>query len=71
MLNQETKEKNQMKMDKELEQIQALRNLGIIWVPLGAINPMFFILGFVFIISSMVKSKRKKADEFIIDGGHA
>lgn len=67
LLNQETKENYQMKMDKELEQIQAMRSLGIVWISLGVINPMFFILGLVFIISSMVKSKRREADE----GGHA
>lgn len=60
-----------MKIDKEFEQIQALRGLGIVWVSLGAINPMFFILGLVFIFSSMVKAKRKEAEEVIVDGGYA
>lgn len=58
MLNQEIKEKNQIKIDKELDQIQAFRILGIVWLCLGATNLLFFILGLVFIITSIAQSKR-------------
>ncbi|MFX1286477.1 MAG: hypothetical protein ACFFB5_22770 [Promethearchaeota archaeon] len=67
MLNQEIKEKTHIKMDKEFEQLQALQTLGIVWLCLGATNPLFFILGLVFIISSVAKSKRIK--NISIDGG--
>ncbi len=67
MLSQETKEQTQIKKSKELEEIQTLRTLGIIWICLGGANPVFFILGLVFLFSSMVKDKRREA----IEGGHA
>ncbi len=71
MFNQEIKENSQIKKSKELDEIQTLRTLGIIWICLGASNPIFFILGLVFIFSSMVKDKRRKAEEVLIDGGLA
>ena len=69
MFNQKIKEKSKIKKSKEPEQIQTLRNLGIIWTCLGAANPMYFILGLVFLVSSAVKSKRIKTDESISHGG--
>ena len=47
-----------MKKDEELEQIQVFRTLGIIWICLGAANPLFFLLGLVLLITFEVKSKR-------------
>lgn len=67
MFNQEIKEQSQIKQSKELEEIQTLRTLGIIWICLGGTNPLFFILGLVFLLSSMVKAKRRE----VIEGGHA
>lgn len=71
MFNQEIKENSKIKKSKELDEIQALRTLGIIWICLGASNPIFFILGLVFIVSSIVKDKRRKTEEVLIDGGLA
>ena len=67
MFNQKIKEKKQIKKSKEHEEIQTLRTLGIVWICLGGTNPLFFILGLVFIISSMVKDKQRE----VIDGGQA
>ncbi len=67
MFNQEIKEQSQIKKSKELEEVQTLRTLGIVWICLGGANPLFFILGLVFLLSSMVKAKRREA----IEGGHA
>ncbi|MFX1507919.1 MAG: hypothetical protein ACFFDC_17670 [Promethearchaeota archaeon] len=58
MLNQEINEKNQMKKEENIDQIQALRTLGIIWLCLGATNPVFFILGLVFLATSVVQSNK-------------
>ena len=60
MLNQETKEKNRIKIDKELDQIQAFHILGIVWLCLGATHLLFFILGLVFIITSVAQFERTK-----------
>jgi hypothetical protein len=58
LLNQEIKENNQIKKEENLNQIQTLRTLGIIWICLGASNPVFFILGLVFLATSVAKSKK-------------
>ena len=58
LLNQEIKERNRIKKEGNLEQIQALRTLGIVWLCLGTSSPVFFILGLVFLATSVVQSKR-------------
>ena len=71
MFNHKIKENEFVKKTKELEKVQALRNLGIIWICLGAANPVYFILGFVFLLTSVVKSKRISVEEVSRNGGYS
>ena len=71
MFNHEIKEKQHAKKTKELEKVQTLRNLGIICICLGAANPVYFILGLVFLLTSVVKSKRIYFTEVSNYGGQS
>ena len=69
MFNQKLKEKKSNKTEKLLDEIQALRTLGIVWFCLGATNSVFFILGLMFLIVSVVK--QREANEVVKTGGLA
>lgn len=67
MFHQKLKAKKSNNTKKQCEKIQSLRTLGIVWFCLGATNSMFFILGLVFLITSIVKQREIK--EFVRTGG--
>ncbi|UCE12581.1 MAG: hypothetical protein JSV04_10340 [Candidatus Heimdallarchaeota archaeon] len=69
MFTQKIKEIESNKTEKQRDEIQALRTLGIVWFCLGATNSMFFILGLVFLITSIVKQREFK--EGVRTGGLA
>jgi len=71
LFNQEIKENLQIKKSIELEEIQTLRTLSIVWLCLGGASPLFFIIGLVFLLSSMVKAEPREAEKAIADGGQA